>query len=173
MCYMSDGMNMTAQLTGLMRTFGRVAGGGSIFQMVFSNDTNTDGYIAMSPDYPGVVVPINMRDCPSGKIVAMRDSFLCSTVGIGEAMCQIGAGFNPASSVGGFCCSGVDFIVQTVSHGEWCFLMGMGTVITKVSVRVLGRGNLKKAFFCLFLTAVPFSLCTDSCIWRKDDCRHG
>jgi len=63
-------------------------------------------------DYPGVIVPINMHACPSGRIVTMRDSFLCATVGLGEVTTDVGAGFNPASSVAGFCCSGVDFIVQ-------------------------------------------------------------
>lgn len=82
-------------------------------------------------DYPGVIVPINMVACPSNKIVALRDSFLGSTVGLGDLRADVGAGFNPASSIGGFCCSGVDFIVQTIQNGEWVFLMAMGTVIQK------------------------------------------
>lgn len=45
--------------------------------------------------------------------------------------CSLFIRFNPASSVGSFCCSGIDFIVQTVSNGEWAFLMAMGTVIVK------------------------------------------
>jgi hypothetical protein len=123
MAYMSDGMKMEVKLAGLMKAFGRLAGGGSLFQIIYTNETDQDGYIAMTPDYPGVIVPINMASCPSGKIVAMRDSFLCATVDLGGAMTDVGAGFNPASSIGGFCCSGIDFIVQTVSNGEWAFLM--------------------------------------------------
>jgi len=99
-----------------------------------------------------------MQSCPAGRIVAQRDSFLCSTVGLGEVTTDVSAGFNPANSVGGVCCSGVDFIVQvgsksskhneppsyvftmrfkivqTVSNGEWAFLMAMGTVLQKVSI---------------------------------------
>lgn len=112
MAYMSDGMKMSVQLAGLGKTFGRLAGGGSLFQITYTNESPTDGYVAMTPDYPGVIVPINMQACPSGRIVAMRDSFLCATVGLGGYMTDVGAGFNPANSVGGFCCSGVDFIVQ-------------------------------------------------------------
>jgi uncharacterized protein (AIM24 family) len=123
MAYMSDGMKMKVQLAGLAKTFRRLAGGGSLFQVLYTNETEQDGYIAMTPDYPGVIVPISMESCPSGKIVTMRDSFLCATVGLGDVMTHVGAGFNPASSVGGFCCNGVDFIVQTVSNGEWAFLM--------------------------------------------------
>lgn len=53
MCYMSDGMEMSVQLAGFRRTFGRLAGGGSLFQVTYSNNSPNDGYIAMTPDYPG------------------------------------------------------------------------------------------------------------------------
>jgi len=129
---MSQGMTMEAKLAGLSKTFGRLAGGGSIFQLTYTNETDQDGFIACTPDYPGVIVPINMSECPAGKIIALRDSFLCGTYGLGNETSNVGAGFNPASSVGGFCCSGIDFIVQTVSNGEWAFLMAMGTVVQKV-----------------------------------------
>jgi len=129
MAYMSDGMNMECKLAGFAKTFGRLAGGGSLFQITYTNDSQKDGYIAMTPDYPGVIVPINMS--VTGKVVALRDSFLCATVGIGDSETEVGAGFNPASSVASFCCNGMDFIVQTVEHGEWAFLMAMGTVIKK------------------------------------------
>ena len=76
-----------------------------------------------------MIVPINMST--SGKIVALRDSFLCSTVGLGVPNTDISAGFNPASSAMAFCCSGIDFIVQTIENGEWAFLMAMGTVVKK------------------------------------------
>jgi len=132
MAYMSDGMKMKVEFGGFGKTFGRLAGGGSLFQATYTNETPHDGYIAMTPDYPGVIVPINMLSCPSGKIVAMRDSFLCSTVDMNGQPCNVSAGFNPAQSVGGVCCGGVDLIVQTVSNGEWAFLVGMGTVVQKV-----------------------------------------
>jgi len=134
MAYMSDGMTMDVQLAGFGKTFGRLAGGGSLFQVTYTNQSSKDGFIAMTPDYPGVIVPINMHACPSGKIVAVRDSFLCATYGLNEMTTDVSAGFNPANSVGGMCCSGVDFIVQTVSNGEWAFLMAMGTVLQKVCI---------------------------------------
>lgn len=123
---------MQAKLAGLAKTFGRVAGGGSLFQLTYTNETDQDGYIACTPDYPGVIVPVNMKECPSGKIVVLRDSFLCATYGLSDETTNVGAGFNPASSVTGFCCSGFDFIVQTLENGEWAFLMAMGTIVQKV-----------------------------------------
>lgn len=106
MAYMSDGMTMESKLAGFGKTFGRLAGGGSLFQITYTNETGKDGYIGMTPDYPGVIVPINMSS--TGKVVALRDSFLCATVGIGDAMTEVGAGFNPASNALAFCCSGFD-----------------------------------------------------------------
>lgn len=129
MAYMSDGVKMEVKLAGAKKTFGRLAGGGSLFQLTYTNIGTADGYIAMAPDYPGVIFPINMST--SGKIIALRDSFLCSTIDLGGTETDISAGFNPAQSVGGFCCSGIDFIVQTVENGEWAFLMAMGTVVTR------------------------------------------
>jgi uncharacterized protein (AIM24 family) len=142
MAYMSDGMKMSVQLAGFGKTFGRLAGGGSLFQVTYTNeDPAFNGYIAMTPDYPGVIVPINMttlsgaraRNGSQAAIIAMRDSFLCATVGMDTStgMTDVGAGFNPAQSVQGFCCSGIDFIVQTLTNGEWAFLMAMGTVVQR------------------------------------------
>ena len=135
MAYMSDGVKLAVKLAGFMKTFGRLAGGGSLFQLTYTNEGSQDGYVAMTPDYPGVIIPINMST--SGKIYALRDSFLCSTVTIGGQETDIGAGINPANSVGAFCCSGIDFIVQSLEHGEWAFLMSMGTIVT----RTLGPGE--------------------------------
>ena len=107
MAYMSDNMSMECQLAGFGKTFGRLAGGGSLFQITYTNnDSVEDGYIGMTPDYPGMIVPINMSI--TGKVVALRDSFLCATVGIGNQMTDVGAGFNPASTALSFCCSGMD-----------------------------------------------------------------
>ena len=107
MAYMSDNMSMESQLAGFGKTFGRLAGGGSLFQITYTNnDSVEDGYIGMTPDYPGMIVPINMSI--TGKVVALRDSFLCATVGIGNQMTDVGAGFNPASTALSFCCSGMD-----------------------------------------------------------------
>jgi hypothetical protein len=95
-----------------------------------------------------------MPSCPSGKVIAMRDSFLGSTVALQEAVTEVGAGFNPAESIAGVCCSGVDLIVQTLSHGEWTFLMAMGTVLQKVRCRTKIRVGV--------LRYIPSSLITNT-----------
>jgi hypothetical protein len=50
LCYMSDGMTLAAKLAGLGKTFGRLAGGGSLFQLTYTNESGKDGYIACTPD---------------------------------------------------------------------------------------------------------------------------
>ena len=131
MCYMSNDVTMDAKLAGISKTFGRLVGGGSLFQMTFTNNSqHQNGFIAMTPDYPGVICPINMSS--SGKILAQRDSFLCSTVGLGEDTTDVGGAFNPSTSVSGFCCSGIDFLVQSLENGQYAFVIAMGTVVTKV-----------------------------------------
>mmetsp|Transcript_30541 Transcript_30541/g.37288 ORF Transcript_30541/g.37288 Transcript_30541/m.37288 type:complete len:276 (-) Transcript_30541:196-1023(-) len=131
MAYMSDNMKMDVALAGLMKTFGRLAGGGSLFKITYTNTSDDEnGYIAMTPDYPGIIVPISMSE--SGEILAQRDSFLCSTIDESGVETEVGAGFNPSGSIVSFCCSGFDFIMQKVENGEWAFLIAMGTVITKV-----------------------------------------
>mmetsp|Transcript_30181 Transcript_30181/g.42764 ORF Transcript_30181/g.42764 Transcript_30181/m.42764 type:complete len:268 (-) Transcript_30181:327-1130(-) len=131
MAYMSSGVKLAVKLAGFKKTFGRLAGGGSLFQLTYTNEGNENGYIAMTPDYPGILIPVTSTTCADGKIVALRDSFLCSTMENGVET-DISAGFNPAQSVGAFCCGGFDFITQTITpNGQTAFLMAMGTVVTK------------------------------------------
>eukprot|EP00538_Stauroneis_constricta_P002772 CAMPEP_0119552072 /NCGR_PEP_ID=MMETSP1352-20130426/5169_1 /TAXON_ID=265584 /ORGANISM="Stauroneis constricta, Strain CCMP1120" /LENGTH=269 /DNA_ID=CAMNT_0007598245 /DNA_START=66 /DNA_END=875 /DNA_ORIENTATION=- len=129
MAYMSDGMKMECRLAGLKKTFGRLVGGGSLFEITYTNESGVDGFIGMTPDYPGVIVPIHMANVD--KLYCLRDSFLCSTVDLGKETTDVSAGFNPARNIGAACCSGFDLIVQTLQQGDWAFIMAMGTVVTK------------------------------------------
>jgi Mitochondrial biogenesis AIM24 len=55
MAFMSEGLTMECKLAGMGKTFGRLAGGGSLFQITYTNNSPKDGYIGMTPDYPGYV----------------------------------------------------------------------------------------------------------------------
>ena len=126
MAYMSNDVKLEVKFGGFMKTFGRIAGGGSLMQCTYSNEGSQDGYVAMTPDYPGIIVPIDFSS--TGKILALRDSFLCSTITPSGEETDVGAGFNPANSVAGVCCSGFDLIVQTMEGpGTTAFIMAMGT----------------------------------------------
>ena len=104
----------------------------------------------------------------------MRDSFLCATVGLGEMTTNVSGGFNPAQSVAGFCCSGVDLIVQTVSNGEWAFLMAMGTVIQKVSSFIQWLTTFVFIRMSLTYTVLEtlFWTLLDAPTWRKSSRRY-
>ena len=126
MAYMSNDVKLAVKFGGFGKTFGRLAGGGSLFQATYTNEGSQDGFVAMTPDYPGVLIPIDFSS--TGKILVLRDSFLCSTITPNGEETNIGAGFNPANSVGGVCCSGFDLIVQTIEGpGTVAFIMAMGT----------------------------------------------
>jgi len=101
-------------------------GGESIFKCIYTNNTSGPGYVAMTSDIPGVIVPINMQEC--GTIKCKLGAWLCST---GNMETQVAAGFNPAQSIAGACCGGMNFIVQELSGGSWSFLAAMGTIISR------------------------------------------
>ena len=123
MAYMSDHVKMDVKFGGFGKTFGRLAGGGSLFQVTYTNESDSeDGYISMTPDYPGVIIPIDMKENPDG-IVALRDSYLCSTIPESGEETQVGADLYKPDNMLAFCCSGFDFIVQTINEGEWAFLV--------------------------------------------------
>jgi len=122
MAYMSNTVKMEVKLAGISNTLKRLAGGGSIFQVTYTNESDTqEGYISMTPDYPGIIVPIDMKD--HGEIVALRDSYLCSTIPQYDEETQVGADLFKPEGMVAFCCAGFDFIVQTIEQGEWAFLV--------------------------------------------------
>lgn len=127
MCYTSNDVKMEAKFLGFFSTLGRLAGGGSLMSITYTNEGSEQGYVAMTPNMPGVVIPINMREYPN--LLCSRDSYLCS-MGSGNDT-AIGMGFNPSSSMAGCLCGGEALIMQKVDGGTMCFMAGMGTVITK------------------------------------------
>ena len=129
---MSHTIKVSTSFGGFQKTLGRVAGGGSLMNVTYTNDSDEEhGYISMTPDYPGVIFPIDMKACPSGQIVCMRDSYLCSMIGMDGSKTDVGVGFNPSSTMIGRCCAGMDLVAQVLSGGDTAFLMGMGTIISK------------------------------------------
>ena len=127
MCYSSDRVKMEAKFLGFMKTLGRIAGGGNLFSVTYTNEGDELGYVAMTPTVPGLVVPIDMTEYP--EILASRDSYLCS-FGTGEDT-VVSATFNPASSAAACLCGGEGIIMQNIIGGTTSFLVAMGTVIIK------------------------------------------
>mmetsp|Transcript_28052 Transcript_28052/g.43637 ORF Transcript_28052/g.43637 Transcript_28052/m.43637 type:complete len:261 (+) Transcript_28052:115-897(+) len=127
MCYTSNDVKMEAKFIGFFKSLGRMFGGGSLLSITYTNESEDQGYVAMTPNIPGILVPIDMREHPT--LIVARDSFVCS-MGTGEDT-VVGMGFLPSSSIGGFLFSGMFPILQKIEGGTMCFLCAMGTVITK------------------------------------------
>jgi len=96
MVYHSDGVTVRAKFNGFMSTFQRVAGGGALFSVTYTNNTGELGYVSFSPNVPGIVCPIDMTEYPC--ILCSRDSFLCSNGGPEETVVK--AQINPTSALG-------------------------------------------------------------------------
>jgi len=129
MAYMSEHVKMVVKFGGLKGMFGRIVGGGSLFLVEYTNEGSEDGYISMTPDYPGVIVPIDMRQ--HEEVYAVRDSYLCSLSFETGVDTNVSAGMNPTSSPWACCFSGIGFIVQSIKQGDYSFLQAQGTVIIK------------------------------------------
>ena len=118
---------MEVKFLGFLKTLGRIAGGGSLFSVTFTNKNDEMGYVAMTPTVPGVIVPIDMTEHP--EILASRDSYICS-IGSGEDT-SVTASFNPATSAAGCVCTGEGLVMQSIKGGTQAFLVAMGTVVVK------------------------------------------
>mmetsp|Transcript_11925 Transcript_11925/g.24386 ORF Transcript_11925/g.24386 Transcript_11925/m.24386 type:complete len:265 (+) Transcript_11925:57-851(+) len=127
MCYMNNGCRLQIKTGGLMSMLGSAFGGESPWKCIYTNNTQGPGYVAMTTDIPGVIVPIDMSSI-DGTLRCKRGAWVCST---GDQETQVLAGFNPAKSMAGQCCGGLSFILQELQGGEWSFLSAMGTVITR------------------------------------------
>jgi uncharacterized protein (AIM24 family) len=133
MCYMNNGCKLAVETGGLMSMMGSFMGGESPFKCIYTNKTNAPGYVAVTSDIPGVLIPIDMN-AVGGSIKCKRGAWVCST---GRLQTEVLAGFNPANSLAGQCCSGNSFIMQELKGGQWSFLAAMGTIIS----RELGPGE--------------------------------
>ena len=96
MVYHSDGVTVRAKFGGFINTFSRIAGGGALFSVTYTNDTGELGYVSFAPNVPGLVCPIDMTEYPC--ILCSRDSFLCSN-GTPEDT-KVSAQINPTSPLG-------------------------------------------------------------------------
>jgi len=124
---MNNGCKINIKTGGLMSMLGASFGGESPWKCVYTNRTQGPGYVAMTTDIPGVMVPIDMNAI-DGTLRCKRGAWVCST---GDLETEVTAGFNPAQSMAGQCCGGLSFILQELKGGEWSFLSAMGTVITR------------------------------------------
>lgn len=123
MCYMSDNCQETVKLGGI----GRLLMDGSLMKGCFQNkDTQNEGYIGLTGNAPGNIIPINL-DTQGGAIKAKQDAFMAAF----DSGCRIRLSTISPSSCGGCLCSDVPFLMQEISAKGWVFLNAHGTIMQK------------------------------------------
>ena len=59
----------------------RVFTGESLFITHFTNAGNKRRQVSFAAPYPGKIIPIDLKDEPSGNILCQKDAFLCAAYG--------------------------------------------------------------------------------------------
>lgn len=119
MMFMSSDMGAEARCGGCTRT----CAGESCCKVEFTNNGNGDGFIALTPDFPAKVLPIDLT--------AMGGSYVCKKGAyfshIGDVSVTIDCDCNPATC----CFGGMGMIRQKIEGDGTIFLSAGGTVLQK------------------------------------------
>ncbi len=123
MAWMSDGISMTTDTNGgALAGLGRMLAGESIF-MAHYKATRAGSTIAFATTVPGKVIPIKMKDHPTG-LICQKGAFLCS-----QSSVNLSIEFTRKFSSGLF--GGEGFVLEKLSgHGQ-AFLEVDGDVVEK------------------------------------------
>lgn len=102
---------------------GRCMSGESCIMATFTTHSN-GGYLALTSDVPGKVIPIEMRNV-GGKFRSKNGAFFAS---IGDARVSFDVDCNPVTC----CCAGQGLVHQTIVGTDGvAFLSAMGTILQK------------------------------------------
>jgi uncharacterized protein (AIM24 family) len=106
--------------------FGRFLSGEGIFKAIWTNTTSAPGFVSLTPNLPGSVIPIDL-DRNGGSFRCKRDAFMAAVspdVKISIAMLN-------TDSCLGCCCSGMDMFMQDIRGTGMVFIQGNGTIMEK------------------------------------------
>ena len=131
MVWQTQGIEMkTNTRGGVMKGFGRMLSGESMFMATYS--AQTDGAkIAFGSTVPGDVIPVNLSGNPG--IIAQKRAFLCAQEGV-----ELKVALSKKFSAGLF--GGEGFILQDISGSGYAFLEVDGDQV----VKELGPGEVIK-----------------------------
>lgn len=101
----------------------RVCAGESCCKAIFTNGGSNQAYVALTPNFPAKVVPINLSSV-GNKFIAKKGSFLSS---VGDV--SIKANFDCCSMAA--CCGGLGAVRQEADGTGTVFLAAGGTVLQK------------------------------------------
>lgn len=123
MCYASDGVKLKVKIGG----FTRLLSGESLFKAVWNNTTSQPGYVALTPNIPATIIPINL-DQMGGSVKCKRDGFMAAL----DPNVRITISLLNTDSCLACCCSGMDVWMQDIIGKGTVFLQAHGTIMQKV-----------------------------------------
>lgn len=119
--YVKHTTNMGALGDALMRA---CCAGEDICRLKFVNEAQKAGGVAVTPQYPAKVIPINLDDL-GGEITIKKSVFMAATD------TEIRFRLRFPSSIGTALVGGLGIILQSVKGNGWLFLNAAGTILTK------------------------------------------
>ncbi len=123
MAYQSEGISMSTNARGgVMKSLGRMFSGESIFMANYTAERD-NAMIAFASTVPGQVVPVDLRQHPSG-LIMQKGAFLCAENSINTSVA-----FTKKLSAGFF--GGEGFILQKAEGAGTVFLEVDGDAIIK------------------------------------------
>ena len=102
----------------------RLCTGETLCKTIFTNQGKSEGFVAVTPNFPARVVPINLAQY-GGKLLAKNGSFLASSGDV-----SVAASVDCCSCAA--CCGGLGMVRQSVTGSGTAFLAAGGTVLNKV-----------------------------------------
>ena len=106
--------------------FGRFFSGESIVKAVWENTSPNPGFVALTPNLPGSIIPIDL-DRNGGNFKCHRDSFVAAV----STNVKISISMLNSDSCLGCCCSGMDLFMQDIRGPGMVFIQAYGTIMEK------------------------------------------
>lgn len=118
-------MFMSPDITSRVRcgNCSRTCTGETLCKSVFTNGSRNEAFVALTPNYPSKIVPVNLPSV-GGRIVVKSGSYMSS---IGDVAVKADCDCCSCAA----CCGGLGFIRQSISGNGTVFLTAGGTVLTR------------------------------------------
>lgn len=107
--------------------FGRMLSGESIVKSTWTNNGGDSGFVSLTPNEPGNIIPINL-DEEDGVMKCKNDAFMAAM----DPKLKITISTLNASSCCACFCSGMDMFMQSCQGSGILFLQAHGTIMEKV-----------------------------------------
>ncbi|GMI25608.1 hypothetical protein TeGR_g4380 [Tetraparma gracilis] len=122
MMFMSDYVKGSTQCGGCLQ---RCCAGESCCTMVMENTQQTMGFVGLTPNFPGKVIPVDLAsDAVSGTLLCKAGAYMAH---FGEVEIETDFDCNPFRA----CCGGAGFVRQQLAGTGTVFLNSTGTIMQK------------------------------------------